>query len=125
MHWQARSPNIIITKGKARLSDDPTAAVCEATISNMQGMHARPVMHFVDLASSFKSTVSVTNISRGQEAVDGKSAMQMMLLEASKGCVLRIEARGDDAQEAVDALEALVKSGFANEPPDTPAQPNA
>lgn len=80
-------------------------------------MHARPVMHFVDLASSFKSTVSVTNISRRPETVDGKSAMQMMLLEATQGCVLRIEARGSDAQQAVDALAALVEAGFKSDAP--------
>ena len=65
-----------------------------------------------DLASKYKSKVSVTNVSRGCEKVDGKSAMQMMLLEATKGCVLRIEAHCEDAGEAIDALAALVEAGF-------------
>jgi phosphotransferase system HPr (HPr) family protein len=69
-------------------------------------------MRFVDLASKYESEVSVTNVSRGSETVDGKSAMQMMLLEASKGSVLRIVALGRDAREAVSALEALVSGGF-------------
>ncbi len=69
-------------------------------------------MRFIDVASKFQSRVSVANTSRRGEKVDGKSAMQMMLLEASKGCVLRIEASGVDADEAVAALAALVESGF-------------
>lgn len=87
-------------------------AVVEVAVPNREGLHARPVMRFVDLASQYRSSVSVTNISRDSEVVDGKSAMQMMLLEATQGCVLRIEATGEDAQETVTALGALVEDGF-------------
>ena len=95
-----------------RLSDARTEASRDATVANREGLHARPVMRFVDLASKYQSSVTVTNISRRGETVDGKSAMQMMLLEATQGCVLRIRACGEDAQETVDALAALVSSGF-------------
>ena len=81
-------------------------------VGNAEGIHARPVMRFIDVASRFQSKVTVANISRRAERVDGKSAMQMMLLEASMGCVLRIEADGTDADAAVAALTALVESGF-------------
>ncbi len=94
------------------MSDGQSEAVREVTVPNTAGLHARPVMCFVDLASKYESDVSVTNVSRGREKVDGKSAMQMMLLEATQGCVLRIEARGGDAGEAVDVLAALVVAGF-------------
>ena len=43
--------------------------------------------------------------------------MEMMLLEAIQGTVLRIEAEGLDARTAVDALAALVEAGFSCEPP--------
>jgi len=69
-------------------------------------------MRFVDAASKFKSEVWVCNVSRRGERVDGKSAMQMMLLEATSGCVLRIEARGPDAGEAVAALGAMIDVDF-------------
>ena len=69
-------------------------------------------MRFVDLASRFSASVTVCNATKGKEEVDGKSAMQMMLLEATQGCVLRIKARGSDARQAVDALVGLVESGF-------------
>jgi len=87
-------------------------AVREVKVGNAEGIHARPVMRFIDVASRFQSKVTVANISRRAERVDGKSAMQMMLLEASMGCVLRIEADGTDADAAVAALTALVESGF-------------
>jgi len=73
-------------------------------------------MRFVDVASTFGATVHVANVSGRNERVDGKSAMEMMLLEAVQGSVLRIEATGNDAQSAVDALSSLVESGFSDGP---------
>lgn len=105
-------PSIQPVKGGLRLSDPQTEVSQDATVVNKEGLHARPVMRFVDLASTFKSTVSVTNTTRNGETVDGKSAMQMMLLEATRGCVLRIVACGEDASIAANALAALVDSGF-------------
>ena len=94
------------------MSDVGAQAVREVTIGNTEGLHARPVMRFIDVASRFQSKVSVMNVTRRGEKVDGKSAMQMMLLEATQGCVLRIEACGADAAATVSALAALVESGF-------------
>ena len=99
------------------MSDAPNEAVREVEILNKQGLHARPVMRFVDLASRYRATIWVSNVSRNGEKVDGKSAMQMMLLEATRGSLLRIEARGDDAREAVDALVALVGARFRLDSP--------
>jgi len=94
------------------LSDAQAQAVREVKIGNTEGLHARPVMRFIDVASRFQYNVSVMNVTRSGEKVDGKSAMQMMLLEATQGCVLRIEARGSDAAAMVEALAVLVESGF-------------
>lgn len=79
---------------------------------NAQGMHARPVMKFVDLASQFQSEVTVRNLSRRGEDLDGKSAMHLMLLDAAQGSRLRISASGADAGAAVEALAALIRDGF-------------
>lgn len=84
----------------------------EVKVGNAEGVHARPVMRFIDLASRFGAKVVVSNITRRGEKVDGKSAMQMMLLEASQGNVLRIETDGADADAAAQALAGLVESGF-------------
>lgn len=94
------------------MSDVSNDVSRDVTITYREGLHARPVMRLVDLASTFQSDIFVTNLSRRGERVDAKSAMQLMLLEATAGCVLRIEASGVDAQTAVDALVRLVEDGF-------------
>ncbi len=84
----------------------------EVRIVNRQGLHARPVMRFVDLAHQFQSVI---NVQKGDQAVDGKSPMEMILLEATQGTTLVLTAKGGDASEAVEALAKLVESGFGEE----------
>ncbi|MFQ5411607.1 MAG: HPr family phosphocarrier protein [Phycisphaerae bacterium] len=84
----------------------------EVVISNTQGLHARPVMRFVDVASRFGSAVRVR---KDDLDVDGKSPMEMMLLEAVQGTTLRVLAIGEDAEEAVRDLAELVKNKFGEE----------
>jgi phosphocarrier protein len=79
------------------------------TIVNRLGLHARPAMSFVDLASTFPCEVKVR---KADTEVDGKSIMQMMMLAASKGSQLEITATGEQAEKACLALKALVDSGF-------------
>ena len=79
------------------------------TIGNPQGLHARPVMQFVDLAGRFQSRIQVQ---KGDFVVDGKNPMEMMLLEASQGTRLELSADGPDAAEALEALAELVTNGF-------------
>jgi len=110
-------PQTLPLERQAGLSDAGAQAVREVKVGNTEGLHARPVMRFIDVASRFQSKVTVANVSRRGEKVDGKSAMQMMLLEATQGCVLRIEACGADAAAAVEALAALIESGFHLTPP--------
>ena len=84
----------------------------QVTIINKLGLHARPAMQFVDQANAFKSGIKVWN---GDQCVDGKSIMQMMMLAATEGTPLKIVAEGDDAPQALDALEKLVKDKFGEE----------
>lgn len=81
-------------------------------IVNRLGLHARPAMSFVDLATTFQSAVTV---SKPDCSVDGKSIMQMMMLAASEGTDLEISAEGEDAEQACKALKALVDGGFDEE----------
>ena len=96
------------------MSDRDTMLVREMRLVNRQGLHARPVMKFVDLAAQFSSELRVDR-GEGTEQVDGRSPMEMMLLEASHGTSLRIMARGKDAPELLDALEELINSRFGEE----------
>jgi phosphocarrier protein HPr len=84
----------------------------QVRIVNRQGLHARPVMRFVDVASRFQACVTVQ---RGKRSVDGKSPMEMMLLEAAHGTELTLVATGEDAEQAVGALASLVAEGFGEE----------
>ncbi len=103
--FSSREARETLTQARMEASGD-------VTVVNKQGFHARPVMRFVDTASLFRSSVRVVNSSRDGESVDGKSAMHLMLLEATQGCTLHITTCGDDALAAFDALAALVASGF-------------
>ena len=81
----------------------------EVVIINKLGLHARAAAKFVTLASSFSSDI---DISRDGQSVNGKSIMGVMMLAASLGTGIRIEAEGEDAQAAIDALEELVNNRF-------------
>jgi phosphocarrier protein len=81
-------------------------------IVNKLGLHARPAMSFVDLASTFASDITVR---KDDTCVDGKSIMQMMMLAAGKGSALEISATGPDAARAIKALSELVEGGFDEE----------
>jgi phosphocarrier protein HPr len=84
----------------------------QVTIRNKLGLHARPAMQFVDVANQFQSGVKVC---KGDQVVDGKSIMQMMMLAATVGTVLKVVAEGQDAPQALDALENLINGRFGEE----------
>ena len=79
------------------------------TVVNRLGMHARAAAKFVHLATRFSAHVRVAR--EGRE-MDGKSIMGILLLAAARGTTITITADGADEREAVDALVALVQSGF-------------
>jgi phosphocarrier protein len=79
------------------------------------GLHARPAMQFVDLANQFTSNVRVVKAGDEPVEADGKSVMQMIVLEATQGTPLTIEADGDDAEDAVAKLAELFESKFGEE----------
>jgi len=81
----------------------------EVTILNLQGMHARPAMQLVETSNRFRSDVRIL---KGDQEVNAKSILEVISLEATKGTVLTLEADGDDAEEAIEALDQLVKSKF-------------
>jgi len=92
------------------------ATACrEVIISNKLGLHARPAMQFVDMASGFAASVKVHKGGDEPADADGKSVMQMIILAASEGTPLRIEADGPDAEKMVLALAQLVESKFGEE----------
>jgi len=69
-------------------------------------------MSFVDTANSFSSDIKVQ---KGAQIVDGKSIMQMMMLAATQGTELVLEAQGTDAPAAIAALRDLIERKFDEE----------
>jgi phosphocarrier protein HPr len=63
----------------------------------------------VKLAATFDAEVRV---SKDGQTVDARSIMGLMMLAASPGCSIDIEAEGDEATQAVQALVELVQARF-------------
>ncbi|MCY4040419.1 MAG: HPr family phosphocarrier protein [Gammaproteobacteria bacterium] len=83
----------------------------EVVLSNALGLHARASAKFVDTAKRFESEINV--LAQGQtNAVDGKNIMALLLLEATCGIALTLDAEGVDADAALDALTELIKGNF-------------
>ena len=82
------------------------------TVVNQLGMHARAAAKFVHLAARFEARVKVA---RDAREMDGKSIMGILLLAAARGSTITISAEGSDERDAVDALVALVRSGFGED----------
>ncbi len=81
-------------------------------IVNKKGLHARASAKFVQTVEKFDAQVTVT---RGSESVGGTSIMGLMMLSAGTGTEIAVEASGKQAAEVMDALVALVTSGFGEE----------
>ena len=81
----------------------------EMVIKNRLGMHLRPAQRFVQTVLAFACDVHV--LKDGQR-VNAKSIMGLLTLAAGKGTLIQVVCDGDDAQDALDAVRALVDSGF-------------
>ncbi len=84
----------------------------DIVIPNKLGLHARAAAKFVNLASQFKSEITLT---RNGQDVNGKSIMGIMMLAAGKGSKLRLTAAGTDEQPALEALRALIDNRFGED----------
>jgi phosphotransferase system HPr (HPr) family protein len=78
-------------------------------IKNKVGLHARPAALFVQKANEFKSDVTVR---KGDVSVNGKSILHILTLGAGAGSVVTVLAEGEDAEQALWALEELVATNF-------------
>ena len=79
------------------------------TVPNKRGLHARAAARFVMMAERFGASVDVI---RDGQSVSARSIMGLMMLGAGRNAVIELRAEGWDAKEALDALAALVESGF-------------
>jgi phosphocarrier protein HPr len=78
-------------------------------IRNKQGLHARPAEMFVRTALQFQSRIELVREGR---RVAASSIIDLLTLGAGPGTELVLEAEGDDAESAIEALVLLVEKGF-------------
>ncbi len=84
----------------------------EVEIVNRLGLHARAAAKLVNTAGRFQSRVTMT---KDGEEVDAKSILGVLLLAASQGTQLRIRCEGEDESDCIQAVAALIASGFDEE----------
>lgn len=83
----------------------PAGYARTVTLINKDGLHARPAAEFVKLANSFKARVTVNG-------TDARSLLGIMAMGLAQGSTIELVGAEPSDAEAVDALAALVESGF-------------
>lgn len=95
------------------LPDDQGSTLCrQVMVTSPNGLHARPAGRLAQAAQGFQA--SITLAAEGQE-VDAKSILDILTLAATHGSSLEIKASGQDAEQALDRLEALFANQFREE----------
>ena len=78
-------------------------------IKNKLGLHARAAAKLVHTAARFKSDIKIR---KGDEEVDAKSILGILLLAAGRGAVITVRAAGDDEGDALNAVQELIDRKF-------------
>jgi phosphocarrier protein len=81
-------------------------------IVNRLGLHARAAAQLVQTANRFLSDVTIEK--DGCE-VNGKSIMGLLMLAAPQGSTITISVSGEDAEEAMKVIGALINDGFGED----------
>ena len=84
-------------------------------VTDPVGLHARPAALFVKLANKFSSNISICNLSTSGKWANAKSILGVLTCGVKQGDQIEVKAEGIDESEAVEALEKLVASDFAEQ----------
>ena len=84
----------------------------ELLIINKRGLHARASAKFVQTVDGYDATITV---SKDGMTVGGTSIMGLMMLAASPGTTILVNASGNQAAEALEAIDALIRDRFGEE----------
>ena len=103
----ARAKTVIAAQAKAEAMVSK-----QTTIINATGLHARPASVFVTEAKKYQSNVTIKNVDKDSAPVNAKSIMMILAAGLGTGTKIEIACDGADEQAALDALVALVDSGF-------------
>jgi phosphotransferase system HPr (HPr) family protein len=81
-------------------------------VTHPAGLHARPASLFVQTANKFASEIMVQNLTDKSEVVNAKSILNVLTLGVMQNHEIEIKADGDDAEQALAALKALIEDNF-------------
>jgi phosphocarrier protein HPr len=84
----------------------------EITIKNKTGLHARPAAILVQKANQYRSEIF---LEKGDDRINAKSIMGVMMLAAAEGTTIRVIANGADEKDAVEQLCRLLESNIDGE----------
>ncbi|MBC6444130.1 MAG: HPr family phosphocarrier protein [Alphaproteobacteria bacterium GM202ARS2] len=93
------------------MSDTPTHSKT-ITISNKLGLHARAAAKFVKTVMKHDAELTVQ---RGSLTANGRSILGLMMLAATKGSQITLNAKGEDALKVIEALTELIQQKFGEE----------
>ena len=81
----------------------------QVEIVNKKGLHARAAAKLINLTHTIRSDVYV---SKGDNEVNGKSILGLLMLAAHQGSWLTIRTDGDDEADALEKISTLIESKF-------------
>ncbi|MBP2167553.1 phosphocarrier protein FPr [Erwinia toletana] len=96
----------------SEVDEQADVLTAEFTIRNEHGLHARPGTALVSVIKQFNSDITVTNLDGSGKPANGRSLMKVVALGVKKGHRLRFTASGEDAQQALDAIEEAIAAGL-------------
>jgi phosphotransferase system HPr (HPr) family protein len=81
----------------------------QVTIQHLAGLHARPAALFVQTAKRYQSDIVV---SHGARSANAKSILSVLALGAGQGAEITLQAKSQEADAALEALQMLIASNF-------------
>jgi phosphotransferase system HPr (HPr) family protein len=84
----------------------------DLVVVNPSGLHARPANMLVETAAGFQARITVENLDRASRAVDAKSILMLLTVGVQRGHRIRVTANGEDEDQAIETLTALIESGL-------------
>jgi len=83
-------------------------------VVNKRGLHARPGSDFVNAAKNFTSKITIKRLDEDDDPVNAKSIAFVLSLGVSCGVEIELSASGEDEQQAIDTLVAMINEGFGD-----------
>jgi phosphocarrier protein HPr len=94
----------------------------KVVVTNPQGLHLRPVTSFAKEAAKFQSQVTVA---KGEQRINGRSPLELMMLGAEQGTELVLEVSGPDAAAALESLARILEAPAPDDGADTATDQSA